>query len=283
MIAETDQRLNVLVAYPYLKPDVAAVLRDNTDRTRVVVDSGAFTAFQAGKPIALDDYCRFLESLPFTPWRYFTLDVIGNPAATRANYDEMRRRGFNPVPIFTRGEDPAELEAYYETSDLVGIGGLVGTLGNKGFVNGIMRHVAGRRVHWLGFVNHRYLKAHRPYMADSSSWTMGTRRRFIPIYIGHGFVQQFKRHEFREGLPEAAADRLRLYGIDPATAATKAGWGPDSPLVCDTGMFSFVHMSADVHRNLGTHVFLAMGDAPSVERGLRAFDQLRGTLKGLFE
>ena len=51
--------------------------------------------------------------------------MIGDAKATVANYDEMRRRGFDPIPIFTRGSDPALLEYCYSTTDLVGVGGLV--------------------------------------------------------------------------------------------------------------------------------------------------------------
>lgn len=131
----TEPRLNVLVAYPYATPQVVEQLRQCGPDLRFLLDSGAFTAWKAGKPIELDDYCRFLEALPVKPWRYFALDVIGDPHGTMRNYEAMLRRGFSPVPIFTRGEDPSVLEDYYKTSDVVGIGGLVGTANNRGFVH----------------------------------------------------------------------------------------------------------------------------------------------------
>ena len=60
----------------------------------LLIDSGAFTAWKANESISLDDYCRFIEKLPVTPWGYFQLDVVGDPDGTIRNYDEMRRRGF---------------------------------------------------------------------------------------------------------------------------------------------------------------------------------------------
>lgn len=75
-------RLNFLVAYPYCKPDVFEVLKNQTLPYRFLLDSGAFTAHNAGKVITLDDYCRFIEAMPIKPWRYFQLDVVGDPEKT---------------------------------------------------------------------------------------------------------------------------------------------------------------------------------------------------------
>lgn len=190
--------LNLLVAYPYAKPDVIELIRQNEGRIRFLLDSGAFTAWKAGKPIALDDYCRFLESLPIKPWRYFALDVIGDPHGTMKNYEMMLKRGFKPVPIFTRGEDPSVLEDYYKTSDVVGIGGLVGTQGNKGFVKGIMKLVNGRRVHWLGFSALAFVKHYRPYMLDCATWNTGASYAEPVVYMGGGKIARFKLSAVKE-------------------------------------------------------------------------------------
>jgi len=140
--------LNLLVAFPYMKPEVVEQIR-KLRHARILVDSGAFTAWKAGKSVDLDEYCRFIEALGDLPWRYFMLDVVGDPAATMKNYEIMLNRGFNPIPIFTRGEDPSVLEDYYKTSDVVGVGGLVGTRGNRGFVKGIMeKEVSERCIGW---------------------------------------------------------------------------------------------------------------------------------------
>ncbi len=80
-----DFKLSCLAAYPYMSPPTVDMLNRNKDNLRFLLDSGAFTAWKAGKPIALDDYCKFLDTLPFKPWRYFTLDVIGDPKNTLKN------------------------------------------------------------------------------------------------------------------------------------------------------------------------------------------------------
>ena len=254
----SEQKLNILVAYPYMTPPVQKILMENQGHIRFVLDSGAFTAWKAGKTIALDDYCRFIESLPFAPWRYFTLDVIGDPHASMQNYETMLKRGFKPVPIFTRGEDPSVLDDYYKTSDVVGIGGLVGTGGNKGFVNWIMRSVGKRQVHWLGFTNIDYLKHYRPYMCDSSTWEAGARYGVLKVYAGGGKFISIKKADFKRKPSQAVLSAITRLGFKPLDLATMENWhgGPSiSRTLCAA---SAVAMSLDIEQNIGTKAFLAV-------------------------
>jgi phosphoribosylglycinamide formyltransferase-1 len=191
-----EPRLNVLVAYPYMNQRMIDLLVSAGSSLRFNLDSGAFTAWKAGKQIGLDEYCRFLEGLPIKPWRYFTLDVIGDPGETLRNYETMLARGFKPVPIFTRGEDPSVLEQFYKTSEVVGIGGLVGTPRNRGFVKAIMKHIGDRKVHWLGFTDFNFVKTFRPYMCDSSSWESAARYGALKLYMGGGRFKGIKKAQY---------------------------------------------------------------------------------------
>jgi hypothetical protein len=258
-IADTEKRLNLLVAYPYLKGRMLETLKAHEAYTRLVVDSGAFTAWKAGKPIALDDYCQFLETLPVTPWRYFTLDVIGDPHGTMKNYETMLARGFKPVPIFTRGEDPSVLDDLYKTSDLVGVGGLVGTQGNTGFVNGIMAKIGTRRVHWLGFTRIEFLRVHRPYMCDASSWEGGARFGVMQLYIGGGRLRTIQRGgEFAKRPPPEVTLTLQRYGFEPSDLRHEASWRGGPSLNRRICAASWVAYSLDVQKHLGTLMFLAV-------------------------
>lgn len=271
--------LNLLIAYPYCTPNRVENLRGKQDELRLLVDSGAFTAWKQGTAITLDAYCDFLEKLPLRVWRYFMLDVIGNAEATRANYHEMLRRGFTPIPIFTRGEDPAVLDEYFATSDLVGIGGLVGTQGNRGFVNGIMQRVGGRRVHWLGFGKIDFVKTYRPYSCDSTSWVAG---RFgqIALYMGNGqfvsFTQQFCR---KHALPEEWRSRLGYYGIDPDALRTTAAWNGDGILkrpARKATMRGWLQASVEVERYLGTKIFCAIASMRDIDALFDAWEFVNG-------
>lgn len=259
MSDESQQKLNLLVAYPYLKPEVVKLIQEHQQDIRFVLDSGAFTAWKAGKPIKLDDYCRFIESLPFKPWRYFTLDVIGDAHGTMKNYETMLSRGFNPVPIFTRGEDPSYLETYYKTSDLVGVGGLVGTERNKGFVKGIMKAVRGRKVHWLGFTNLAFVKHFRPYMCDSSSWEGGARFGSVTVYLGGGHRMTIKKGEVvGRPVPSSFANAVQRLGFDPNDLRDVKNWHGGASISRRLGAASYIKLSLEVQKKLGTKLFLAL-------------------------
>jgi hypothetical protein len=273
--AHDPDLLNVLVAYPYATPPMLTRLAEYKESIRFVLDSGAFTAWKAGKPIDLDDYCRFLDRLPVKPWRYFLLDVIGDPKGTLRNYEIMLKRGYSPVPIFTRGEDPSILNDFYKSSDVVAVGGLVGTRGNKGFVNGIMRHIGKRRVHWLGFTVPEYILHYRPYMCDSSSFDSPLRFGKLKLYIGRGKMIDVQAKDFIRKPPQKILDAVRFYTEDPHSLATKSEWvnsGKNKTTLERLTYKSAVAMYRELSSRSGTLIFFACTaewKIPSLHFGLK--------------
>ena len=269
-------RLNILVAYPYAKPKVIEEISKIGEKGRFVLDSGAFTAWKAGKEIKLDDYCKFIESLPFEPWRYFTLDVIGDPHKSMENYQTMLTRGFKPVPIFTRGEHPSVIDDYYKTSDVVGIGGLVGTIGNKSFVNGIMKKVGSRKVHWLGFSSTDYVAHYKPYMCDSSSWSSAFRFASAKIYAGRGKWIPFTKKTMAAQPKKELTNLILEHGVSPARLAKNSEWSNGNREV-EFAIETLAHRTwvkyqQDVEKNLGTKMFLACSTDGQVRLMHRAFN-----------
>lgn len=265
-MSEQKQKLNILIAYPYLKNDLIKEIFNYKNHVRFVLDSGAFTAWKAGQPINLDNYCRFIDSLPFQPWRYFALDVIGDPSATMKNYEIMVQRGFNPIPIFTRGEEISVLHDYYKTCDVVGIGGLVGTPGNKGFVKGIMKHVGSRKVHWLGFTAFDFIKYYKPYMCDSSSWESGARFGVMSVYVGAGKFLRVKKNEITNNKkPKEVTDALRRLGFEIDHALFSKNWCGGNSLARNVCAASIIKYTCEIEKNIGTKQFVALA-------GKQAFD-----------
>jgi hypothetical protein len=187
----------------------------------------------------------------------------------------MLARGYKPVPILTRGEDLAGLDRYYETSDVVGIGGLVGTRGNKGFVNGIMKHVGDRRVHWLGFTRINYLKHYRPYMCDSSNYSRGQRYGIIDTYAGNGEMIPLTRKVAKRHLTEALAARVARYDLDLWSLAQPGAWRKGR-VMTELPVWSWVDFSLDAERTIGTKLFVAVSGLDSIKLVLRAYLGLRG-------
>lgn len=277
-MSSNELKHNLLVAYPYVNKAVIEALKERESQIRFVLDSGAFTAWKAGKPIALDDYCRFLETLPIKPWRYFTLDVIGDPEGSMKNYEIMLNRGFKPVPIFTRGEKPEMIEEYYKTSDVVGIGGLVGTQGNKGFVNGVMKQIAGRKVHWLGFTAIDYIKYYKPYMCDSSSWSSGIRYGSLALYQGNGKFKLVNRKTFVEKPSNEIFALLQKHGIPLDDLGKSHHWvnGGGNRALRNASFRAWAMFQHDITTKVGSHFFLACASESDIRTFYSAFDWMKG-------
>lgn len=253
--------LNLLVAYPYAKPKMLDCLSSiqKEGQSQIIIDSGAFTAWKANKPIHIDDYCKFIESLPFKPFRYFALDVIGDPKGTLENYEIMLKRGFNPVPVFTRGEDPSVLDDYYKTSDVVAIGGLVGTYKNKGYVKYLMKHINERRVHLLGFTDINYVKIFKPYSCDSSTLEMSARFAMLSLFDEKRAVwMKANKSDFIKQPPDCMMDVIKSYGINPRDLAQNANWNGGLSLSRRMNFRSHVRASLAYKRNLNVMYFLAL-------------------------
>jgi hypothetical protein len=271
-------KLHVLAAWPYVKGTVLERLKElNPTESRFLLDSGAFTAWKAGKVLQLDDYCRFVESLPVRPWRYFSLDVIGNPHATLKNYEAMLARGFNPVPVFTRGEDPSVLEEYFRTSEVVGLGGVAkADQSAYAWARWAMQKVAGRKVHILGFTSMDWVKFLRPYSVDSSSWNGFGRYGGVDVYMGHGKFTKIDRKTAAKKLKEPAlVAALRRLGVEPTDLMKPEAWAGDRALCGKLCAASWVACSAEVGRGLDTHLFLAAATDWQVTNLRDAYNSLR--------
>lgn len=265
----TTPWLNFLVAYPYCKQPIFDVLKTQTTPYRFLLDSGAFTAHSLGKTIRLDDYCKFLETMPIKPWRYFQLDVIGDPEKTARNYEIMRERGFNPVPVFTYNESLSRLDELYKTSDLVAVGGLVGNKNRKYIVKKVMDYVKGKNVHLLGFTNDDYLKYFKPYMCDCSSLLAAQKFGQLQIYVGHGQTEIFHKTDFRGKPPERIMRILARWGFEPERLSEKANWinngTVDKPSLHQyVSCYSWVLKSIEYEKNIGTKLFLSVTNSKEV-------------------
>src|SRR5271169_933508 len=95
-------KVPILFSYAYVSKisGVSKVLNSQKNQCRALLDSGAFTAFKQGYQIDINEYCAFLKSPTFPIERYFMLDVIGDPKATKKNLEIMLKKGLKPIPVF---------------------------------------------------------------------------------------------------------------------------------------------------------------------------------------
>jgi hypothetical protein len=191
----TEHKLPVLVSYAFLK-DSRSLTESalSAPGLELLLDSGAFTALNAGHEILLDRYVEFLHEWKSRLFGYMALDKLQDPVTTDANLQVMLREGLKPVPIHVYGDDGARMDQLFGWSDWVALGGL--RRPHRGaapltYLKQKMEWAKGRKVHWLGYVRAQALRAFKPFSADCSSFASGVRYGHVQAYAGRGEWQAF--------------------------------------------------------------------------------------------
>lgn len=240
----------------------------HASKINFLLDSGAFTAWNAGKVVTLDNYCSFLDSLPITPWRYFMLDVIGDPDATMRNYNAMLDRGYKPVPVFTPSQSFDDIETYYRTTDLIGCGGLTTKYGKDGllYLQKVMQHVQGRNIHLLGYTKPDYVKYFRPYSCDSSSWSRAQRYGLCDLYIGNGKYIGFTRRQAHKRPSDQILHAIKRLGFSLNDFTSEANWRDTSRGIARIASArSWMKYAMDTQRAIDTRIFFAVGSPDDLD------------------
>jgi hypothetical protein len=196
-----ENHINSLASYAYLDSRHELEWSDSSNQTtennkndindlrpRVIIDSGAFTAFTTGKTINPKDYATW--SLDFQKrWEhkmkslsFMNLDVIGNQDDSWKNQSILESLGMKPIPIITFGCDKKHLIRALDNYDYIALGGLVPHSRNKiklqKWLDYCFNIIMGRyketgvmpRIHLLGITTDWVLKRYPCYSSDSSSW-----------------------------------------------------------------------------------------------------------------
>jgi len=168
--------------------EVTAKLKHMNTLPRVIIDSGAFTAWTSGKPINPKDYAKW--ALDFdSRWRhkmhsleFMSLDVIGDQDASWQNQSILEGLGMNPLPIVTYGVDLKHLDRALANYDYIALGGLVPLTRDKvkmqkwldACFSRVMQYKKEtgimRRIHLLGVTTDWVLKRYPCFSSDSSTW-----------------------------------------------------------------------------------------------------------------
>lgn len=283
-------KLNLLVAYPYFLDPILQILKETPrDRYRLIIDSGAFTAWNIGKQISLPEYCKFLDRVgpQVNPDHYVQLDVFGDPEQTWKNFLEMERCGYAAMPVFTRGECPEMLEEMYARTDYIMFGGIVTGAENTGYCKWFDRINKGRKAHWLGFAKTEWLKVFKPYSVDASSWNGSMRFGGVNLYGGNGNISRFERQDINAKNWQKIVSMARTCGITPddllplkGDAAWRFGGYHDflvngKGTACYLSTISHVKRALDIEKHLGTRLYLAVTQKVHIFLILKAYEFLK--------
>lgn len=206
-----DDPTDILCSYHYFSEvDVAQVQGWGT---RIIGDSGAFSAETSGKPIDREQFHAWAERWRDNLWWTASLDVIGNPTETRRNWQAALGDGLNLVPTIHYGATTADLDWYVERGvDFIGLGGMVAYTAEKArlmrWLIPIFRHVRDHaphvRFHGWGVSHPEMLDKLPFYSTDSSGFSsvfrFGTlrlwdvdRARFVGVNLDGRELARYSR------------------------------------------------------------------------------------------
>lgn len=206
--------MGVLVSYyNWRDTDVEEVLTrwfGNGPRPPIFCDSGAYSAYTLGKPLDVDRYAAWLHR-----WRtcftvYASLDVLGSPTATMANYHRLRdHHGLDPMPVFHPADPWDQLDVYLAESDYIALGGIASKDVRKGdeiaYAARAMKRARSLhpdrdiRFHGFGRTDWKTMRAVPWHTVDSTTWMMGHRYGSLVLFANGRLFQArkagFRKHE----------------------------------------------------------------------------------------
>lgn len=276
--------VNVLLSYAYHAKTNLAAFRKDQICGRLLIDSGAFTAYTTGKQISLTEYAEFLTTWQGSWDHAVTLDVIGDPVATRKQTIKMHGMGLPVMPVFTRGDTIAEFDAMVKDSGYVCVGGLVGLPGPQmeRRITLLQRRAQehGGGIHALGVGSVSTLARAKPYSADASSISGSFRFGTVMVFadgriINVPVTDRAKLLKHREAMLSHDMD-VNWLATNRKMPAGKTG----RPALLKAMSLSYVAADEFLHRrgvapvphgivdNPGTHLYSSLNDG--IEFGMVA-------------
>lgn len=176
---------------------------------RLMLDSGAFSAYIKGVSIDLADYIAYVKKNLHLIDTYFNLDVIpgtynqkrkegeleAGAAASRANLLKMKKAGLNPIPVFHQEEDfkwlhlmVKDREPYIALSTLKELS----IQENRDWLDQCFTLLCDEKgwprmkIHGLGIASFDLLKRYPWETCDATSWalTAAYGAIYVPVYRG---------------------------------------------------------------------------------------------------
>ena len=154
-----------------------------------VMDSGAFSAFNSGMEIKLQDYidcCKRLMAEDPTLTEVYSLDVIGDWQASLRNTEEMWRQGVEAIPCYHFNEPWSALLGMAKDYPKIALGGVAAKAGKMKWAQQCFARIWPKKVHGFAFGTPRALEALPFHSVDSTNWELRPGRFGIWDCFGHG-------------------------------------------------------------------------------------------------
>lgn len=191
---------HVLVSYARDK-DPGGIVNLSRVFDSVLLDCGAFSAFNSGVRIDLHAYIDFCKRYGGVVDTYAGLDVIGDEEATWRNQRAMEAAGLTPMPTFHFADSWNTLRGMVKEYDRIGLA-CMASLGMKErveFLDGCWRIVQDSprwpsiRVHGWAMTSAQVILRYPWYSVDSLTWAVGNIYGAMLVPSGVGWFKQVTR------------------------------------------------------------------------------------------
>lgn len=185
------ENINILASYYFL------IEKKSPLNYKFLLDSGAYSAFNAGKEINIDNYIKFIKDNKDIIENYFGLDEIGNAEKTLENQKYMESKGLKPIPTFHADEDFNYLKEYCKNYDYIALGGVAQLKDRRKVIRWLQRCFSfipeGIKVHGFAITSPYIISKFPFYSVDSSSWSGAGRWGTLSLFTKGKFTKIKKR------------------------------------------------------------------------------------------
>lgn len=170
---------NLLLSYWYFKNKGIQHAIDKIGYTpaNIMLDSGAWSAWNKGKNIAVIDYISFVKEHSKLIQAHIALDVIEDDEVTKRYYQIMEYKGLEPIPVFHKGDNEKYLKYYISSrkGKLIALGGTAAERSKdkvREWVQQIHVQYPEQSFHLLGSSSGQVIPYCNLSSYDSSTWIM---------------------------------------------------------------------------------------------------------------
>jgi len=206
---------NYLISYFYdKKHTLTEATFEKVPDAKILLDSGAFSAFNTKQELNFEDYMDFVTEHKDDYIGYFNMDVVYDGEKSKVNYDIMREKGFDPIPVFHYGSDFSYLEHYIKYSKYIALSGYAQhTMQQRLMINWTKKCLKmipkDRDIHLLGVtspiilfrfhneitsVDSSSVERHRSYTGTISYSGMNTGSKTIPTKLSMDQVNKIQQY-----------------------------------------------------------------------------------------
>jgi len=143
------------------------------------VDSGAYSAYNSGVTIDIDDYIAFIKEISSFVEISASLDVLGDPEQSMKNYLYMMDAGVDVWPTYHFGEPTSFLDSYVEITNSICVGGVAGTGITPKSIQENLKLIYSRypylKIHVFGVNSFSSMLGLPIYSVDALTWRSGSR------------------------------------------------------------------------------------------------------------